>query len=317
MPSLKLGFVGLGIMGAPMASNLVRAGFNLSVYNRTPSRCDPLADLGATVVRSLAELGASSDVVIAMVSDTPDVEAILFQPAGLASAMKPGSIFIDMSSIAPSATARFAHLLSERSIAMLDAPVSGGEAGAKAGTLSIMAGGPPETFERCRPILQAIGSSILHMGPSGSGQVAKLINQTVTSLNLLAAVEAVRLAQAAGLDVNDTLRVIGGGAGGSWMISHLGPKIAAGDFAPGFRIRLQDKDLRNAAEFASQLGIEAPGLALASLLFRQAIARGLGELGNHGLYRLWTSRPPAGLPLPALATHKQGVRMPMHIEIRS
>lgn len=287
MQSLKIGFVGLGIMGVPMASNLVRAGFDVSVYNRTSSRCEPLAALGATVVSSLAELGAASEIVIAIVSDTPDVEAILFQPEGLSAAMNPGAVFIDMSSIAPSATVRFARLLSERSIAMLDAPVSGGEAGAKTGTLSIMAGGPAEIFERCRPILQAMGSGVIHMGPSGSGQIAKLINQTVTSLNLLAAVETVRLAQAAGLDVNDTLRVIAGGAGGSWMISHLGKKIAAGDFTPGFTIKLQDKDLRNAVQFASELKVDAPGLALTSHLFRDAVARGLGQLANHGIYRLW------------------------------
>ena len=285
---MKLGFAGLGIMGAPMASNLVRAGFDLRVYNRTPSRCGRLAALGGTVVSSLAELGASCDVVIAIVSDTPDVEAILFQPDGLAAAMKPGSVFIDMSSIAPSATVRFAHLLAERSIAMLDAPVSGGEAGAKAGTLSIMVGGPPDVFERCRPVLQAMGNNVVYLGPSGSGQMTKLINQTVTSLNLLAAVEAVRLAQTAGVDVNDALRVIGAGAGGSWMISHLAPRIASGDFKPGFTIKLQDKDLRNAAEFALQLGIDLPGLALTSQLFAQAIAKGLGDLANHGLYRLWS-----------------------------
>lgn len=285
---MKLGFAGLGIMGAPMASNLVRAGFDLKVYNRTPSRSAPLAALGATVASSLPGLGASCDIVIAIVSDTPDVEAILFQPDGLAAAMKPGSVFIDMSSIAPAATVRFARMLAERSIAMLDAPVSGGEAGAKAGTLSIMVGGPPEIFERCRPILQAMGNSVVHLGPCGSGQMTKLINQTVTSLNLLAAVEAVRLAQTAGVDVNDALRVIGGGAGGSWMISHLAPRIAAGDFKPGFTIKLQDKDLRNAAEFALQLGIDLPGLALTSKLFAQALEKGLGDLANHGLYRLWS-----------------------------
>lgn len=285
---MKLGFAGLGIMGAPMASNLVRAGFDIKVYNRTPSRSAPLAALGATVASSLAELGNSCDAVIAIVSDTPDVEAILFQPDGLAVAMKPGSVFIDMSSIAPSATVRFARVLAERSIAMLDAPVSGGEAGAKAGTLSIMVGGPPEIFERCRSVLQAMGSSVVHLGPSGSGQMTKLINQTVTSLNLLAAVEAVRLAQTAGVNVNDALRVIGGGAGGSWMISHLAPKIAAGDFHPGFTIKLQDKDLRNAAAFAAELGVDLPGLALTSKLFAQALEKGLGDLANHGLYRLWS-----------------------------
>jgi 3-hydroxyisobutyrate dehydrogenase len=246
-----------------------------------------LAALGASVCPALADLGSSNEVVITMISDTPDVEEVLFQQQALAPAMKPGSVFIDMSTIAPSATVRFANLLAERSIAMLDAPVSGGEPGAKAGTLSIMVGGRREVFESCLPIFQAVGSNIVYMGPSGHGQMTKMVNQTVASLNLLATVEAVRVARASGLNVEDVLQVIGGGAGSSWMLTHLGPKIASGDFAPGFTIRLQDKDLQLARNFASELGVEAPGLALTSSLYRQAADQGLGELGNHGLYRLW------------------------------
>jgi 3-hydroxyisobutyrate dehydrogenase len=204
--------------------------------------------------------------------------------------MKPGSVFVDMSTIAPSATVRFARLLAELSIAMLDAPVSGGEAGARAETLSVMVGGRREVFESCLPIFQTIGNNIVHMGPSGHGQMTKMINQTVTSLNLLATVEAVRLARSAGLNVDDALQLIGGGAGTSWMLTHLGPKIASGDFAPGFTIRLQNKDLQLASSFAAELGVEAPGLALTSSLYRQAIDQGLGTLGNHGLYRLWKER---------------------------
>ncbi len=282
-----MGFVGLGIMGAPMASNLVRAGFPVSVYNRTPSRCEALAAQGATVCPALSTLGASSDVIVTVVSDTGDVEEVLFQPRGLAASMKPGSVLIDMSTIAPSATVRFARQLGEISIAMLDAPVSGGEAGAKAGTLSVMVGGGREVFDRYLPIFRSVGKNIVYMGPSGHGQMTKMINQTVTSLNLLATVEAVRLARAAGLNVDDALQVIGGGAGSSWMLSNLGPKIASEDFTPGFRIRLQNKDLALASSLAAELGVEAPGLALTSSLYRQAVQEGLGELGNHGLYRLW------------------------------
>ena len=252
----------------------------MSVYNRTPARCQALAGLGASVCRTLAEVGSASEVVITIVSDTPDVEQVLFQPQGLAQAMKPGSVLIDMSTIAPSATVRFARQLSEGSIAMLDAPVSGGDRGAKAGTLSIMVGGRREVFEKCLPIFQAMGNKIVYMGPSGRGQMTKMVNQTVGTLNLLATVEAVRLARAAGLDVEDTLAVIGSGAAGSWMLTHLGPKIASEDFAPGFTIRLQDKDLQLATRFAAELGVETPGLSLTASLFRQALDQGLGESGT-------------------------------------
>lgn len=287
MHNLRIGFAGLGAMGAPMAANLLRAGFIVSVYNRTAERCRPLVERGAIACQTLAELGSSSDVAITMVSDTPDVEAILFQPGGIAPSLAAGAVVIDMSTIAPSAAIRFAQMLSQRSISMLDAPVSGGEAGANAGTLSIMVGGDRDVFERCQPILNAIGTNIVYAGPAGRGQMTKLVNQIAASLNLLAAVEAVRVARAAGLNVQDTLRVIGGGAGASWMLTNLGPKIAAEDFAPGFRIRLQDKDLKLAEAFSAELGLETPGLALTASLFHDAVERGLGELGNQGLYRLW------------------------------
>jgi 3-hydroxyisobutyrate dehydrogenase len=287
MHDLRIGFAGLGTMGAPMAANLLRAGFSVSVYNRTAGRCGPLVELGAFACQTLAELGSSSDVVITMVSDTPDVEAILLQPDGIAASLAAGAVVIDMSTIAPSAAVRFAQILSQRSISMLDAPVSGGEGGAKAGTLSIMVGGDRNVYERCLPILSALGTNIVYAGPSGRGQMTKLVNQIATSLNLLAAVEAVRVAQAAGLNVKDTLHVIGGGAGASWMLTNLGPKIAAGDFAPGFSIRLQDKDLKLAKAFTAELALETPGLALTASLFHDALERGLGELGNQGLYRLW------------------------------
>ncbi len=287
MQGTKLGFAGLGIMGAPMAANLVRAGFAVSVYDRVAERREQLADLGAKACESLAELASLSTVVITMLPDTPDVEAVLFQPGGVAETLSPGSMVIDMSTIAPGATAQFARRLRERSIWMLDAPVSGGEPGARTGRLSIMAGGEREVYDRCLPIFRAMGSEIVYAGPSGRGQMTKLVNQVATSLNLVAAVEVIRVARAAGLDLDDTLHVVGGGAGSSWMLTHLGPKIAAGDFAPGFSIRLQDKDLRLALEFAGELGIETPGAAFAASLFRQACEQGLGDLGNHGLYRLW------------------------------
>ena len=286
MHRLRIGFIGLGTMGAPMAANLLRAGFGVSVYNRTPERCAPLVEWGATACHTLVELGSMSDVVITMVSDTPDVEAILFQPGGIASSLAAGAVVIDMSTIAPSAAIRFSKRLSDRSISMLDAPVSGGETGARAGALSIMVGGDRDVFERCQTILTALGANIVYAGSAGRGQMTKMVNQIATSLNLLAAVEVVRVARATGLDLQDTLQVIGGGAGASWMLTHLGPKIASGDFAPGFSIRLQYKDLKLALAFAGELALETPGLAMTASLFHDAVEHGLGELGNQGLYRL-------------------------------
>jgi len=284
---LKIGFAGLGIMGAPMAANLSKAGFPLAVWNRTRSRTEPLAALGAAVCGSPRELAARSDVVVTMVSDTPDVEAVLFGAEGAAAGLRPGSVVIDMSTISPRATVDFAQRLAAIPAYMLDAPVSGGEAGAKAGTLSIMAGGEPEVYERCLPVLRAMGRNIVYAGPSGSGQKTKLVNQVVASLNLLAAVEGLRLAKAAGLDAEKTLEAVGAGAAGSWMLANLGPKIALGDTRPGFFIRLHQKDLRLAKEFFEENRLAGPGTELTYRLFTEAVEKGLGELGNQGLYKLW------------------------------
>jgi 3-hydroxyisobutyrate dehydrogenase len=288
MPAdLKVGFVGIGIMGAPMAANTLKAGFAVAVWNRTKSKCARLAEQGATVCDSPAEVAEGSDVVVTMVSDTPDVEAVLFGAGGVAAGVRPGSVVIDMSTISPRATVEFGARLKKQSVDMLDAPVSGGEVGAVAGTLSIMVGGEEPVFERCLPVLQAMGRNIVYAGPAGNGQKTKLVNQVVGSLNLLAAVEGLRLAAAAGLDVEKTIAAVGAGAAGSWMLSNLGPKIARGDFSPGFFVRLQHKDLRLASELLAECGLDAPGTELMCRIFGDAVAKGLGELGNQGIARLW------------------------------
>lgn len=286
---MRIGFVGMGIMGAPMALNLLRAGFDLTVYNRTASKCAPLMSAGAKQAESLPALAASSDIVITMVSDTPDVEAVLFGNGGLAEGLKPYSTFVDMSTIAPSAAVRFAARLRNRTVDYLDAPVSGGETGAKAAKLSIMAGGDRPVFERCLSLFQAMGTSIVHTGPTGSGLKTKLINQIVGALNLLGAAEGVRVCQAAGLDAATTLQAVSSGAAASWMLSNLGPKMASRDYSAGFSIRLQQKDLRLAMEFCRELGIDAPGVALVFELFTRALESGFGECGNQGLIRLWSA----------------------------
>lgn len=269
-------------MGGPMAANLVKAGHELLTCNRRPKSIP-----GATAVASPADAARHRDIVISMLPATDGVEQVLFGEGGAAEALPPGAVFIDMSTISPVASMEFARRLASRSVSMLDAPVSGGDIGARNGTLSIMAGGEREVYERCLPVLRSLGSNIVYAGPSGSGQKTKMVNQVVAALNLLGAVEGLRLAAAAGLDLDTTLQAVAPGAAGSWMWANLGKKIAAGDFSAGFTIRLQQKDLRLAREFFEQLGLDAPGTALTAALFTQALEKGLGTEGNQALYRLW------------------------------
>jgi 3-hydroxyisobutyrate dehydrogenase len=248
---MKVGFAGLGIMGAPMASNLLKAGFDLRVYNRTASRCEPLVAQGAKAYATPAELAAESDVVIMIVSDTPDVEAVLFGENGLASGLKAGADVVDMSTISPARTVEFSTRLAEQGVSMLDAPVSGGDKGAIAGTLSIMVGGDKGTFDRCMPLFEAMGK------------------------------------KKAGLDPEKTLGAVGGGAAGSWIWTNLGPRVVKDDFAPGFMIKLQQKDLRLASELVEDLGMDAPGTKWCYELFTKALDMGLGDEGNQALYKVW------------------------------
>jgi len=293
---MRLGFIGLGTMGRPMAMNLLKAGFPLTVYNRTASKAQPLLEMGAAWAPSPADLAETSEVVLTMLSDTPDVEAVLFGPGGVWEGIRPGSIVIEMSTIAPEAAATFAQRLAERGCEMLDAPVSGGERGAIEGTLAIMVGGREDTFQRCLPVLRALGKTIVYTGPSGSGQKTKLVNQLICALTIIAVVEGVHLAERLGLNLETTFRVVSGGAAASWMLSTLAPKIMQNDFAPGFKIALQQKDLRLVREAIQQISGQAdepeifPGAALAFRLFREAVAEGLGEQGTQGLIALYRRR---------------------------
>ena len=193
---MRIGFVGIGIMGAPMAMNLIKAGHELHIHSRSCRRCDPLLAEGAVREPSPAAVAAASEVFISMVPDTPDVEQIFFGSHGAAERLQPGSVAIDMSTISPKATTRLAGRLASKGVSFLDAPVSGGEQGAKDASLSIMVGGDRQAFDRCLPVLKALGRTIVHTGPSGSGQKTKLVNQVVGSLNLLAVIEGLRLAEA-------------------------------------------------------------------------------------------------------------------------
>jgi 3-hydroxyisobutyrate dehydrogenase len=281
----RVGFIGLGIMGSGMTHNLLRASVDLTVYNRSPERMQPLANAGAATAASPAELAAAVDVVFVCVSDTPDVEVVLFGEDGVLQGAKSGSLVVDMSTISPAATRQFAERLAERGVAMIDAPVSGGSEGAAKGTLSIMVGGEAADVERARPYLEAIGSTITHLGPVGAGQSCKLVNQILVVVNMLATAEALVFAEASGLDLERTLEAVAGGAAGSWMLANRGPQAIRRDWRPGFTIDLQQKDLRLVLEAADQTG--APVLATSTVfqLYRTLQREGLGAEGNHALVK--------------------------------
>ena len=276
----RIGFIGLGVMGRPMALNLLKAGYPMVVWNRTRSKMKPLLEAGAEGADSPREVAEKSDVVITMVTDSPDVEEVILGPNGVIHGAHPGLIVIDMSTISPTVTRRIAQKLAEKGVKMLDAPVSGGDIGAKKGTLSIMVGGPKETFEECLPIFKVLGKKITYMGPSGMGQTTKLCNQVICALNIQAVCEGLMLGAAAGLDLKKLLEVVTAGAAGSWMLSNLGPKMIERDFRPGFKISHQQKDLRLVLSFASELKLPLPGTALVQQMFRSVEAEGLGDKGT-------------------------------------
>lgn len=283
--SEQVGFAGLGIMGAGMARNLLRAGHAVGVYNRTAAKAEPLVEAGATQSASPKELAEASQVVMICVSDTPDVEALLFGDDGLAAGLRQGALVVDCSTVSPEATRGWAEQLASQGVDFVDAPVSGGSEGAQKGTLSIMVGGSAAAVERARPYLEAIGSTITHVGEVGAGQTCKLVNQILVVVNMLAVSEALVFAKAGGLDLDKTLAAVTGGAAGSWMLANRGPQVIADDWRPGFTIDLQQKDLRLVLESADSLGVPALATAQVFQLYRTLQADGLGGEGNHALVK--------------------------------
>jgi len=271
-------------MGRGMVKNLVQKNHPVTVWNRTPERSEALKkDLDITIAPSLQSLAETADTILLCVSDTPDVEAVLFGEDGLAKALRSGTTIIDLSTISPAETKRFAHTLAEKNITLLDAPVSGGSEGAAKGTLSIMVGGPEEAFTRIKPILEAIGTRITHMGPSGSGQITKLMNQILVVVNMLAVGEALLLGRAADIDLLKAVHAVEAGAGGSWMLSQRAPQAIDGYWQPGFTIDLQQKDLRLVLESARELGLPLLATSLVHQLYNKLQKDGKGGLGNHAL----------------------------------
>ena len=282
-----VGLIGLGIMGQGMARNLLKAGFDLHVWNRTSSRMDALAAEGAKPAASPADLAARCDIIALCVSDTPDVVAVITgdDPPGVLHGLRPGSLVIDMSTIGPHTTRELAAQIAAKGAHMLDAPVSGGSEGAAKGTLSIMIGGEAEQVDRARPLLQAMGKTITHVGGHGDGQMVKLVNQILVVGHALAMSEALLFAQAGGLDLRKTLEAVAPGAAGSWMLSNRGPQILARDWRPGFTIDLQQKDVRLVLGAADQLGVPVLATSLVFNLYRTLQAGGLGAEGNHALVK--------------------------------
>jgi 3-hydroxyisobutyrate dehydrogenase len=281
----RIGFIGLGIMGRPMARNLLKAGYQLTVWNRSRPGIDELAREGASPASSAEDVARQSDVVITMVTDSADVEQVALGPQGIIEGGRPGLVHVDMSTISPAVTRRIASRLAEEGIEMLDAPVSGGETGAQAGTLSIMVGGKEETLQRCRPVLEALGRTIVHCGPSGAGQTVKLCNQIVVGLNNLAMCEALVFAAKAGVDTRRMLEAVGAGAASSWALLNLAPRILDRDFRPGFKVAHQQKDLRLALEAAEQQAVPLLGTSLVHQLFAAVEAEGLGAEGTQALVK--------------------------------
>jgi len=282
----RVAFIGLGIMGHSMAGHLLAAGYPLTVHSRTKSRAEDLLSRGAEWAGSPAEAARQAEFIFICVPDTPDVQKVVLADDGVLSALTSGQIVIDHSTISPAATRQMAAAVAQRGGTFLDAPVSGGDTGARNATLSIMVGGEQATFVETLPLLRRMGTTITHCGPSGAGQLTKLVNQILVSVTNLAVSEALVFARANGLDDQQTLDAVSGGAAASWQLSNLGPRMLKGDFAPGFMIKLQQKDLRLALAAGDEQNIRLRATSLVHELFDQALKEGRGEQGTQALFEI-------------------------------
>jgi 2-hydroxy-3-oxopropionate reductase len=282
----RIGFIGLGVMGLPMAANLVMNGFEVIGHNRSRSAVDKLAALGGRVGQSVADVTRNSDVVITMLPDSPDVEAVALGENGIIDTAQSGQLYIDMSTISPRTAVAVADAAATRGIRALDAPVSGGEQGAIDGTLSIMCGGDASTVELAQPVLRALGTTIVHVGPSGSGQIVKAANQLVVAGTIELVAEAIVLLEASGVDATAGLSVLAGGLAGNRILDRKAASMLARDFSPGFRIDLHHKDLQIALAVAEQVKAVIPVGALVSQLLAAVRAQGDGALDHSALLKL-------------------------------
>lgn len=299
---MRIGFIGLGVMGAPMSANLLEAGYELVVHNRTRAKEEPLADKGAERAATPAEAASDADLVITMVTDSPQLREVLTGPEGVIETAAAGSLVIDMSTVDPEVARESGDMLGERGVGFIDAPVSGGSEGAQAGTLSIMAGGDIKDVDRARPIFEVLGDNITHCGELGMGQTTKAVNQVIVAGTFMAVAEGMYLAKKAGLDPELAMRATATGAASSWALSRRGPRMIERDYPLGFKMSLHRKDLRIASEIAGRSGAKLDIASHVAKIEDRLIAEGWGDSDVSAIHEaLWSSEAPRlpGMPVPS------------------
>jgi 3-hydroxyisobutyrate dehydrogenase len=282
----RVGWIGTGVMGKSMCAHIMKNGYPLSVYTRTKKRTEKLCREGAVWRDNPGEVAANSDIVFTMVGGPPDVEEVILGPGGVLENIQPGSIIVDMTTSEPSLASRIYEEAKAKSVFSLDAPVSGGDLGAREGILSIMVGGDEAAFHRVLPLFRFMGKNIALMGGAGMGQHTKMSNQILIASTMIGVVESILYARRAGLDMNQVLDLVGKGAAASWAYSQLGPRILRDDFAPGFYIRHFVKDMGIALMEAKRMKLALPGLALANQFYLAAVAEGMENSGTQALYKV-------------------------------
>ncbi|EAD2984997.1 NAD(P)-dependent oxidoreductase [Listeria monocytogenes] len=283
----KIGFVGIGVMGSSMAGHLLEAGYEVLVYTRTKTKAEDLLDKGALWVETPGELANKVDILISMVGYPKDVEELYLGENGFLENLAVGTVAIDMTTSSPALAKKMAKFGREKGIGVLDAPVSGGDIGAKNGTLSIMVGGSEDVFLKVKPIFDILGSSVILQGDAGAGQHTKMVNQIAIASNMIGVTEAIIYAEAAGLNPSRVLDSISGGAAGSWSLANLIPRVLKDDFSPGFFIKHFIKDMGIAISEAKQMGLELPGLTLAEKMYQTLAEQGLSEEGTQALIKYY------------------------------
>jgi 3-hydroxyisobutyrate dehydrogenase len=287
---MKIAFVGTGVMGQGMVANLLKAGHEVTVYTRTQAKADGLLALGAKWASSPAESARGADIAISMVGYPNDVEEVWRGPQGFMSSAKPGCVLIDMTTSSPALARSLAAEAAAKGFGPLDAPVSGGDRGAREGTLTIMAGGAQQDFDFAQPVFAAMGKTIVLQGAPGTGQLCKLANQIGIASGMIAMAEALAFARATGLNLETTLRSISGGGASSWALLNLAPRVLKGDFAPGFYVKHFVKDIGLALDVCREQKVSLPGLELAAKLYAEVVAAGEGDAGTQALAKLYFSR---------------------------
>ncbi|MCB2215622.1 MAG: NAD(P)-dependent oxidoreductase [Desulfobulbaceae bacterium] len=286
MEKMKLGWIGTGVMGNAICGHLIDAGHQLNVYNRTKNKADNLVSKGAEWCSSPREVARNSDIVFSIVGFPPDVESVLLGENGVLAGARPGMVMVDMTTSSPELARTVSEAAAKRSVTALDAPVSGGDVGAREATLAIMVGGERDVFERVKPLFEIMGGNVSYMGDAGAGQHTKMCNQILVAGTMIGTVESLLYAQRMGMDLDAVIDVIGQGAARSWMINNLGRRIANGDFNPGFYIKHFVKDMGIALAEAQRINLSLPGLALVNQFYVVAQAMGYEDLGTQGLYKV-------------------------------